>query len=316
MAAHWSLPPQDALRVTTGWTLSDLDPGSTPGFKGTKTEAEKLMASQGAELAELQERLFAQGRSGGSASALLVLQGMDTAGKGGIVRHVVGMVDPQGVHHHSFGVPTELERKHHYLWRVRKALPAPGQIGVFDRSHYEDVLVVRVHDLVPGDPWDKRYKEINRFEADLVAAGTPVIKCALVISPQEQLRRLADRLSRPDKFWKYNPHDLDEREYWAAYQDAYQAAFDATSTAAAPWYAIPADNKWYARLAVTGLLLNAVRAMDLAWPPADFDVAAERKRLADLHAAHAPAPAAGKKSRKEPQHGNTKAKAKGKGKKK
>lgn len=167
-------------------------------------------------------------------SVLLVLQGMDTSGKGGIVKHVVGQVDPQGMAHASFGVPTEDERKHHYLWRIRNALPSGGQLGVFDRSHYEDVLVVRVHNLVAPEVWGARYKEINAFEKELTEAGTTILKVVLVVSLDEQKRRLAERLDRPDKYWKFNPNDIDERAFWPAYQDAYQAVLEKTSTAHAP----------------------------------------------------------------------------------
>lgn len=278
----WQTPALKALRVGPGFSVAQFDRASTPGFVGDQEWAERQAAKRVDEFADLQERLFAEGRSGGSRSVLLVLQGMDTAGKGGIVRHVVGLVDPQGVKHRSFGVPTEEERSHHYLWRIRNALPGPGLIGVFDRSHYEDVLVVRVHRLVEGDPWDERYAEINAFEAELVEGGTTVIKCALLVSPEEQLRRLTSRLERPDKYWKYNPADITSRERWYDYQDAYQAMFDATSTDVAPWYAIPADNKWFARLAVGSLLLNTLRSLELGWPPADFDVDVERARLAAL----------------------------------
>ncbi|CPV50041.1 polyphosphate kinase [Mycobacteroides abscessus] len=211
---------------------------------------------------------------------LLVLQGMDTSGKGGIVKHVVGQVDPQGIAHASFGVPTEDERKHHYLWRIRNALPSGGQLGVFDRSHYEDVLVVRVHNLVAPEVWGARYEEINAFEKELTEAGTTILKVVLVVSLDEQKRRLAERLDRPDKYWKFNPNDIDERAFWPAYQDAYQAVLEKTSTAYAPWYVIPCDRKWYSRLAVTALLDETLDGLNLSWPPADFDIEEQKRRLA------------------------------------
>ncbi|SHU68430.1 polyphosphate kinase [Mycobacteroides abscessus subsp. abscessus] len=211
---------------------------------------------------------------------LLVLQGMDTSGKGGIVKHVVGQVDPQGMAHASFGVPTEDERKHHYLWRIRNALPSGGQLGVFDRSHYEDVLVVRVHNLVAPEVWGARYEEINAFEKELTEAGTTILKVVLVVSLDEQKRRLAERLDRPDKYWKFNPNDIDERAFWPAYQDAYQAVLEKTSTAHAPWYVIPCDRKWYSRLAVTALLDETLDGLNLSWPPADFDIEEQKRRLA------------------------------------
>ena len=228
----------------------------------------------------MRNRLFAEGRTGGRRSVLLVVQGMDTSGKGGIVRHVVGAVDPQGVHHHAFAAPSREELSHDFLWRVRKALPAPGQIGVFDRSHYEDVVVARVRGLVPRATWQRRYAAINRFERSLVRGGTSLVKVLLQISPGEQRERLASRLARPDKYWKYDPGDVEERMRWAQYQEAYQAVLDRCSPPEAPWYVVPADRKWYARWAVQQLLLHALEELDPQWPPATFDVAVERARLA------------------------------------
>lgn len=276
----WNRPAAEALRATSTTSLADLDPSATPGFTGDKDLAPELLTARGIVLAGLQEKLYANGRSGDTRAVLLVLQGMDTSGKGGIVKHVISVADPAGVEHTSFGVPTDEEKSHHYLWRIKKALPPGGQIGVFDRSHYEDVLVVRVHNLVPPDVWGARYEEINAFEKELVDGGTTVIKVALVISPDQQKARLAERLERPEKYWKFNPGDIDERKLWPAYQEAYQAVFDKTSTEYAPWYLVPADRKWFSRLAITELLIGALEALQLDWPPADFDVEAEKKRLA------------------------------------
>ncbi|WP_067568633.1 polyphosphate kinase 2 family protein [Nocardia acidivorans] len=278
-ATSWSKPVTKALRAD-GVRVSDLNTSATPGFKGDKRAGEQLLAERADLLSELQERLYANGRHGDNRSVLLVLQGMDTAGKGGIVRHVIGSVDPQGVDHAAFGVPTPEERKHHYLWRIRKQLPRGGQIGVFDRSHYEDVLVVRVHELVPPDVWGKRYDEINKFERKLVDDGTVVVKVAMFVSLDEQKKRLMQRLDRPDKHWKYSPNDLAERAYWPAYQEAYQAVLDRTNTEYAPWHVLPCDHKWYARLAVTELLIDALQGLKLDWPQATFDVEAEKKKLA------------------------------------
>lgn len=275
----WSADPAQVLRAGPGFDLARLDRRSTPGWRGDKAAAARHLAGRGARLSELQELLYAHGRTGGARSVLLVLQGLDTSGKGGVVRHVLGMVDPQGVAVRSFGVPTKEERRHHYLWRIRQALPRPGYIGVFDRSHYEDVLVVRVAGLVPPEVWEPRYDEINGFEAEVAASGTVLIKVMLAISPQEQAARLRERLDRPDKHWKYNPGDLDVRAQWQAYEDAYRDVLERTSTPTAPWYVVPADRKWYARLAVTELLVAALERLDLDWPPADFDVDAERARL-------------------------------------
>jgi PPK2 family polyphosphate:nucleotide phosphotransferase len=232
--------------------------------------------------ASLQEMLYARSKSGDdNRSVLLILQGMDTAGKGGIVKHVVGAANPQGIRYTSFGKPTEEERAHHYLWRIRNALPPAGHIGVFDRSHYEDVLIVRVHNLVPPDVWGTRYDEINAFERELVDAGTTLVKVAMFVSLAEQKERLAERLERPDKYWKYNPADIDERLLWPKYQEAYQAMLEKTSTDYAPWHIVPCDKKWYSRLAITELLIEALKGLNMSWPPADFDVETEKKRLAE-----------------------------------
>lgn len=279
MAKHWSLPATEALQAD-GLRIADLDTSGTPGFRGDKKAGKELLAERTQVLSDLQEKLYACGRSGDSRSVLLVLQGMDTAGKGGIVRHVIGSVDPQGVDHAAFGVPTEEEKRHHYLWRIRKQLPRGGQLGVFDRSHYEDVLVVRVHELVPREVWEPRYDEINQFERELADEGTTLVKVAMFVSLDEQKRRLRERLERPDKYWKFNPSDIDERAWWPAYQQAYQDMLDRTSTEHAPWYVLPADNKWFSRLAVTELLIDALEKLKLDWPPAQFDIDEQLRRLA------------------------------------
>ncbi|QLY32223.1 polyphosphate kinase 2 family protein [Nocardia huaxiensis] len=278
-AITWSKPASKALRAA-GVRVAELDTSATPGFKGDKRAGAELLLERQAVLSDLQEKLYANGRSGDTRSVLLVLQGMDTAGKGGIVRHVIGSVDPQGVDHAAFGVPTAEEKKHHFLWRIRKQLPKGGQIGVFDRSHYEDVLVVRVHELVPPEVWGKRYDEINKFERKLVDEGTTVVKVAMFVSLEEQKKRLMQRLERADKYWKFNPADIDERAFWPAYQEAYQAVLDRTDTDYAPWHVLPADHKWYSRLAVTELLIEALQNLKLDWPAAQFDIDEQKKRLA------------------------------------
>jgi PPK2 family polyphosphate:nucleotide phosphotransferase len=273
------LPQQ--LMFRAGDKVSDIDASATPGFKGAKADGVKLLGERMTKLAELQEMLYANHKAADDTrSVLLVLQGMDAAGKGGIVKHVVGSVNPMGVRYTAFGVPTEEERKHNYLWRIRRALPPAGHIGVFDRSHYEDVLIVRVHNLVPREVWSKRYDEINRFEQKLVEDGTTIIKVAMFVSPDEQKKQLLERLEDPTKYWKYNPGDIDERKEWPKYQEAYQAVLDRTSTEDAPWYVVPCDRRWYSRLAATELLITALEGLELSWPPADFDVEAEKKRLA------------------------------------
>lgn len=278
----WTHKPSEALRYRPGDRVSDIDTDSSPGFSGKREDAEKITAERGERFAELQEMLYANGREGDHRSVLLVLQGMDTAGKGGIVTHVVGSGNPMGIDYHSFGKPTPEERSHHFLWRINKALPRAGHIGVFDRSHYEDVLVVRVHQLVPPDELDQRYDEINTFESELIDAGTSIVKVAMFVSLEEQKARLTERLQRPDKFWKYNPGDVDERKLWPSYQEAYQIMLERTATDGAPWFVVPCDKKWYARLAVTELLIEAMTAMNLSWPEADFDLEAERQRVAAL----------------------------------
>lgn len=271
-----------ALRADDGFELVKLDARSTPAFDGDKAAGEEALAALGDPLAELQERLYAEAAAGGKRSLLLIIQGMDTSGKGGIMRHVVGAFDPQGVEITSFKAPSAEEKKHPFLWRIRNALPSPGDIGVFDRSQYEDVLIVRVHDLVPKSEWSRRYAQINAFEEKVAESGTTIIKVMLHISADEQKERLAERLDRPDKHWKFNPGDLDERAFWADYQEAYQVAIDKCSTDAAPWFVVPADRKWYARLAVTNLVLEHLKALDPQWPKADFDVEAAKKRLAEM----------------------------------
>ncbi|TPG18202.1 polyphosphate kinase 2 family protein [Pedococcus bigeumensis] len=270
----------DALRVGEGFILADCDPRSTPGFDGDKADGEEALAARAGEISQYQERLYAESKGDVKRSLLLVVQGMDTSGKGGIMRHVVGQMDPQGVKYTAFKAPTAEERTHPFLWRIRNALPSPGQVGVFDRSQYEDVLIVRVHGLVPRATWSRRYSQINDFEAKAVADGTTIVKVMLNVSVDEQKARLTERLEREDKHWKYRTGDVDERLLWPQYQEAYQAVLEKTSTDAAPWFVVPADRKWYARLAVQNLVLEHLEAMDPQWPAADFDVEAEKQRLA------------------------------------
>jgi PPK2 family polyphosphate:nucleotide phosphotransferase len=277
----WSEDPEPLLRVEPGFRLSETSPEETPGFKGRKIDGLESLAAGASQLNALQERLWASSRAGDERRVLLVLQAMDTAGKGGIVSHVVGAVEPNGVRYAGFGKPTAEEREHDFLWRIEKAVPEPGQLGVFDRSHYEDVLIQRVRSMAPPEEIERRYGAINDFERRLAEQGTAIVKVMLHISKDEQRARLGDRLDRPDKHWKFNPGDIDERLLWDQYQDAYQMVFDRTSTDIAPWYVVPANRKWYARLAVQQLLIDVLRSMQLEWPAADFDVAEQRRRLAD-----------------------------------
>lgn len=271
--------PAQLLRVRPGFSLAAQPCEATPGFSGKKVHGVATLAARAPHLAQLQEQLFAESRHGGKRSMLLILQAMDTAGKGGIVGHVVGSVDPQGVQLTSFKAPTDEEKAHDFLWRVRPAAPSPGILGVFDRSHYEDVLIHRVHGWADEAELERRYDAINEFEAELADAGTTIVKVMLNISPAEQLERLTSRLHDPTKYWKYSPTDLDERQFWPAYMDSYQRVFDKTNTSHAPWYVVPANKKWYARLAVQEILIHTLGELKLQWPAGDFDLARERTRL-------------------------------------
>jgi len=272
----------DNLRLGRGPVdLTAVETDAAPGFAGKKADGEAALAAMAAELADLQERLWAERTAGSERRVLLVLQGMDTSGKGGVLRHAVGLIDPQGVRITSFKAPTELELEHDFLWRIEKGLPAAGYVGVFDRSHYEDVLIAKVRGLAEPEEIERRYGAINDFEARLVATGTTIIKCMLHISADEQRARLRERLDNPDKHYKFNPGDLDERARWPAYREAYEIALERTNTDVAPWHVIPADKKWFRNLAVAQLLLDALRGLDLQWPVADFDVEEQKRRLDD-----------------------------------
>ncbi|GGH36386.1 polyphosphate kinase 2 family protein [Microbacterium album] len=278
--AKWTEDALQVLRVDRGFRLDRVSPDATPGYGGTKADGARDLAAGLAQLAEYQERLYAASHGGTAKDAvLLVLQAMDSAGKGGIVRHVVGGVDPQGVALAAFKSPTEEELAHDFLWRVQKRIPAPGMIGVFDRSHYEDVLIGRVRKLADAEEIERRYGAIVDFERRLTEAGIRIVKVMLHISPEEQGKRLLERLERPDKHWKFNPGDVDERLRWPAYMEAYQTVLQRTSTDEAPWFVVPADRKWYARLAVQALLLETLEDIDPQWPAATFDVEAETARL-------------------------------------
>ncbi|MEA5055072.1 MAG: PPK2 family polyphosphate kinase, partial [Propionicimonas sp.] len=263
-------PLSSLLRVPSGPVRMDqFDPRATPGYPGKgKQDAQRHVDALAPELSDLQERLYADGRSNPDsvAKVLVVLQGMDTSGKGGVIRHAIGLVDPQGVQLKAFKAPTAEELQHHYLWRIEQALPGRGMIGIFDRSHYEDVLVVRVDSLVPESVWSQRYDELNEFEAKLAANGTTIVKCMLNVSFDEQKRRLAERLADPTKYWKYNPGDLDSRSKWPAYMEAYEVLLERCNTEVAPWYVIPADRKWYRNWAVAELLREKLAGLDISWP--------------------------------------------------
>jgi PPK2 family polyphosphate:nucleotide phosphotransferase len=280
---------RDALRVPPNkdFDLAGLSPDSTPGLPHIngghrKKWAREQLGEIGLHLAAMQEQLFATAKSGDSrARVLLVLQAMDCGGKDGTVKKVAGTMNPQGLSIVGFGKPTEEELAHDFLWRIENAVPVPGMIGVFNRSHYEDVLVVRVHKTVPKRTWQARYAEINDFERRLTDDGVTILKVMLHISPEEQAVRLDERLHDPTKYWKYNPADLDERAFWGDYQAAYADVLRKCSTDVAPWHVVPANRKWYRDWAVATLLHDTLADMNLSYPPPDFDVEVERRRLED-----------------------------------
>jgi PPK2 family polyphosphate:nucleotide phosphotransferase len=265
--------------------LTDVDPRDTPGLPGgtredakawSRTEVQRL----GQHLGTRQERLFARAKAGvDRRRLLLVLQSMDCGGKDGTVRSVVGAMNPLGMQVRAFGPPSEEEREQHFLWRINRALPPAGYVGVFNRSQYEDVLVVRVHGLVPESVWRRRFDEINRFEEDQVADGLTIVKVMLHLSYEEQRKRLLARLDDPTKRWKFNPADLDDRDRWAEYQQAYADVQRKCGTKAAPWYVVPADRKWYRNWAVANLLLAHLDDLHLEYPDVDLDLDALRARL-------------------------------------
>lgn len=261
--------------------LATLDPRATPLAPGDKERTREQLFVDGRRLAELQERLYAEGVSGGRRRVLVVLQGMDTSGKGGVIEHVVGAVSPQGVSITGFRAPTPEEQRHSFLWRVRRAVPGPGRIGVFDRSHYEDVVAARVRGLAAPDVVERRYREIVRFEEQLAAEGVTLVKCFLHISPWEQKERLLARLDDSAERWKFSPGDLDERARWPEYQRAYEAVLERTSTDTAPWYVVPSDRKWYRNWAVGRLLLEALTELAPRLPEPAYDVDEQRDRLID-----------------------------------
>lgn len=260
--------------------LADHSPRKIPLGPQSRKDAQAELDGLGTELMGLQERLYALGTVGDTRRILLVLQGMDTSGKGGVIEHVVGLVGPAGTHIRAFKKPTEEERAHDFLWRIRRELPGTGMIGVFDRSHYEDVLVTVVHDQIDDAERNRRYQLINEFEAELAADGTTMIKCFLNISYDEQRERLLARLDDPTKHWKFNVDDVAERRLWPRYQQAYAQALAATSTEVAPWYAIPSDRKWYRNWAVGVLLLETLRDLDPHYPVKDLDIPQLKRRLA------------------------------------
>jgi PPK2 family polyphosphate:nucleotide phosphotransferase len=257
----------DKYRVApnTKIKLSDWDPNDKSEFPISKSEGRKLLKSLNEELEALQELLFAEGKH----KVLIVIQAMDTGGKDGTIRHVFEGVNPQGVKVKGFGVPNEEELAHDYLWRVHKHTPGSGEIVIFNRSHYEDVLVVRVHNYVPEERWSKRYDHIRAFEQMLADEGTTILKFYLHIDLDEQKERLQARLDEPEKNWKFNIGDLAERKLWDQYMDAFETALGKTSTDDAPWYVIPANRKWYRNLVISTIIIDALKKLNMQYPPAE-----------------------------------------------
>jgi PPK2 family polyphosphate:nucleotide phosphotransferase len=257
-----------------GFRLKDIDPGDTGGLKdGDKPRAKEVLAEGVHALAELQDRLYAQDRW----AVLLVFQAMDAAGKDGVIKHVMSGVNPQGCEVYSFKAPTSEDLDHDYLWRCMKRMPERGRIGIFNRSYYEEVLVVRVHpeflekqklppELVTRDIWKERYEDIRDVERYLARNGVAVRKFLLHVSKKEQKRRFLDRLENPEKHWKFSEADIREREHWDEYQEAYEEMIRHTATEHAPWYVVPADNKWFTRLVVAEAVVETMASLDLAYP--------------------------------------------------
>lgn len=260
----------EALRVRPrrGLRLSRIDPSDTSLFPGGKRHAGAALKRHVEELDRLQELLFADGRYG----LLVVLEGTDTSGKDGTIRHVFEGVNPQGVQVRSFRTPTAEELAHDFLWRVHQHTPPKGSIVIFNRSHYEDVLVARVHRLVPRPVWSARYQEINDFERELTREGVTLLKFFLHIDRDEQGRRLRERLVDPTKQWKLSPFDAREREYWPQYTEAYEEMLRRTATDWAPWYVVPSNHKWFRDLVVSRILLDTLQAMDLRYPRPKVDL--------------------------------------------
>jgi len=254
--------------------LAEVDPDSTPGLKKPKRAVKDLKKHQ-AQLFELQERLYAEHKR----SLLLVLQGMDTSGKDGTITHVIGNMNPQSVQITPFKQPTPEEKRHGFLWRIRRRLPEAGDVGIFNRSHYEDVLIVRVHDLAPLNVIERRYDLINRFEKQVTNSRTRIVKICLHISYDEQRKRMIERLKDPDKQWKFSEHDIDERAYWDDYQSAYSIAITRCSTNYAPWYVVPANDKDYRNWAVARILIETLEEMNPQYPHPKLDVPRLLKRL-------------------------------------
>ena len=272
-----------ALRFDPESGFAGVDPHSTPGFDGKKSDGRSAQDADAPLIRSAQECLHANALApdGARRALVLVLQGRDAAGKGGVVRHLSGTVGPHGLQTTAFGVPTDEEASHHFLWRVQRRIPPWGRIAVFDRSHYEDILAVRMHELAPRSVWEPRYETITEFEEGLVLNGIDVVKIMLTVSQDEQAERLRERIVIPEKAWKHSASDLEDRLRWHEYSEAFEDVLHRTDSDSAPWYVVPSDRKWYARWAVGRILLHHLEVMDLAFPPADFDRDAALAALED-----------------------------------
>ncbi len=270
MTEPWLTDQVERYRVRPGQQvhLAEWDPGDRSVFGGDKAAAQSLATALANRLESCQEMLYADGRH----RLLVVLQALDTGGKDGTIRRVFEGVNPLGVKVASFKKPTDLELAHDYLWRVHPHVPGNGEIAIFNRSHYEDVLVVRVHSLVPAEIWERRYQQIVAFEEMLAEEGTTIVKFFLHISKEEQRQRLQARLDDPEKRWKFARQDVDERQLWDDYQGAYEDALSLTSTDFAPWYIVPADRKWYRDIVVGQVLVNTLERLDLRYPAGKEDL--------------------------------------------
>lgn len=281
----WASKLSDPYRINHGkkFRLKDFDPASTAHLH-SKEHAQELLDKGIANMLNLQDRLYAQGRW----SVLIILQGMDAAGKDGLIKHVMSGVNPQGCEVHSFKQPSVEELNHDYMWRSNQKLPERGHIGIFNRSYYEEVLVLRVHpdalknervpeELITKDIWQERYEDIKNIERYLARNGTVVRKFFLNISRKEQKRRFLERLDQPEKNWKFSASDVTERQCWDEYMEAFEEMIAATSTKHAPWYVVPADNKWYTRLVVAAAIVDAMEGLKLAYPKITGE---QRKQLA------------------------------------
>jgi PPK2 family polyphosphate:nucleotide phosphotransferase len=260
----------DRYRVRPGneIDLSAWDPSDTSAFDGDKDEAKEALKALNEQLEDLQELLWAEQKH----RLLVVLQAMDAGGKDGTIRHVFEGVNPQGVKVASFKAPTPEELEHDYFWRVHKHVPGNGEIVIFNRSHYEDVLIARVHNLVPSRVWRRRYAQINAFEQMLSEEGTKILKFYLHIDRDEQKERLQARLDEPHKRWKFNPRDLEERKLWPAYIQAYQDALSQTSTEWAPWYIVPANRKWHRNIVVATVIVETLEGLKMDYPESEIDL--------------------------------------------